>query len=242
MSTYPVDHSEAASGIGWRVFAVFAGVFVLSSFADATGRYLLPLWVPAAIGVALALERVRARGRSAAAIALALLLAAQALTVIGAARTDVGLQPQLVERLQIPRGHDQDVIDFLRAGGYAHGYASYWAAYRLTFLARETLILDATLPHETKTVIGSGNRYAPYAEAVDDAPRVAWITQNFPELDAYLSQRFAARGVRYAARDFGPYRVYVDFSERIAPRDIGLADGRRFSDVLRDAGIAAPDG
>jgi len=38
MSTYPVDHSEAASGIGWRVFAVFAGFLI--PFVIAIGAWL----------------------------------------------------------------------------------------------------------------------------------------------------------------------------------------------------------
>lgn len=235
------DDIRRARGWVWLAFGVFAVVFVFSSFADATGRYLIPLWVPAAIGVALGLDRVYRRSRTLAVAGLLILLAAQAITVIDAARTPTGLQPQLVARLQIPRGHDQDVIDFLRARDYAHGYAGYWTAYRLTFKAHEDVILDPALPHEAKTVIGDNRRYEPYADAVNAAERVVWITQNFPELDALIVRKLAARDIAYAVRDFGPYRVYYDFSERVAPVDIGLADGVRFSDILAAAGIAAPD-
>jgi len=105
----PDDIQRARSWV-WLAFGTFGGVFVLSSFADATGRYLLPLWVPAAIGIALGLDRLAKRSTIAARGALIILLVAQTVIVISAARTDTGLQPQLVDRLQIPRGHDQDVI------------------------------------------------------------------------------------------------------------------------------------
>lgn len=236
------DGIRRARGWVWLVFGVFAGVFVFSSFADATGRYLIPLWVPAAIGVALGLERMDRRSRTLAAAGLLVLLAAQTITVIDATRTPTGLQPQLVARLQIPRGHDQDVLDFLRAHDYTHGYAGYWTAYRLAFKAHEDVILDPALPHEDKTVIGDNRRYAPYTDAVKAAERVVWITQNFPELDALIVRKLAARDIAYAVREFGPYRVYYDFSARVAPVDIGLADGVRFSDILAAEEIAAPDG
>lgn len=237
----PPPELQRARGWVWLVFAVFAVIFVFSSFADATGRYLMPLWVPASVGVALGLERFAGRSRAIAAGALAVLVATQAITVITAARTDTGLQPQLVERLQIPRGHDQDVIDFLRAEGYTHGYASYWTAYRLTFRAHEDVILDSTLPHEDKAEVGTHNRYEPYENAVDAAPRAAWITQNYPELDTLLEQRFAAQDITFQARDFGPYRVYTNFSRRVQPGDIGLARGVTAESLLVEAGIIAPD-
>ncbi|MBN2305266.1 MAG: glycosyltransferase family 39 protein, partial [Anaerolineae bacterium] len=46
----------------WLVFGVFAVLFTVSSFSDATGRYLMPVWVPAAIGVAMGLDRLRRAG------------------------------------------------------------------------------------------------------------------------------------------------------------------------------------
>ncbi|MBP8975019.1 MAG: hypothetical protein KBH93_14225, partial [Anaerolineae bacterium] len=54
------------------------------------------------------------------------------------------------------------------------------------------------------------------------AARVVWITQNFPALDARIAAELGAAGVSYQTRDFGPYRVYYDFSRRVSPRDFGL--------------------
>jgi hypothetical protein len=49
------DHDVWARRWVWLVFGVFGVVFLLSSFADATGRYFRPHWIPAALGVALGL-------------------------------------------------------------------------------------------------------------------------------------------------------------------------------------------
>jgi hypothetical protein len=64
---------------------------------------------------------------------------------------------------------------------------------------------------------------------------VVWITQNFPELDALIAARLAAVGITYQTRQIGRYRVYYDFSARIAPADVGLTAPRSF-----DMEIAQP--
>ncbi|MBP8973790.1 MAG: glycosyltransferase family 39 protein, partial [Anaerolineae bacterium] len=206
----------------WMVFGVFAAVFLLSPFTDATGRYLLPLWVPAAMGVALGLDRLRRAGKIVAAGALAALLAAQAGTVIRAAQTETGLTPQLVEALRVPARYDGPLLDFLAAEGYAHGYAAYWTSFRLIFRSGEALILDTALPYDAQGNRPVTDRYPPYRAQVEAAARVVWITQNFPALDARIAAGLGAAGVSYQTRDFGPYRVYYDFSRRVSPRDFGL--------------------
>ncbi len=206
----------------WTVFGVFAAVFLLSPFTDATGRYLLPLWVPTAIGVALGLDRLRRAGKIVAAGALAALLAAQAGTVLRAAQMETGLTPQLVEALRIPARHDEPLLDFLAAEGYAHGYAAYWTSFRLIFRSGEALILDTALPYDAQGYRPVTDRYPPYRAQVEAAEHVVWITQNFPALDARVAEELGAAGVSYRTRDFGPYRVYYAFSRRVSPRDFGL--------------------
>jgi len=206
----------------WLVFGVFAAVFALSPFADSTGRYLMPVWVPAAVGVALGLDRLRRAGRTAPAVALGVLLAVQAGTVIRAAHTDTGLTPQLVERLRTPARFDTALLDFLAEEGYTRGYASYWTSFRLIFRAHEAVILDTSLPYDKKGPRAGHNRYPPYRSLVAGAKRVVWITQDFQELDALIEQRLAARSITFQTRDFGPYRVYYAFSQRSAPADAGL--------------------
>jgi hypothetical protein len=210
----------------WLVFGVFAAVFTLSPFSDATGRYLMPVWVPAAIGIALGLERLRRAGWMVPALAIGVLLTAQAGSVIHAARTDTGLTPQLVERLRTPAGDDQTLLRFLTGQGYTRGYASYWTSFRITFRSREAVIFDTSLPHDERGAGPGANRYKPYVSEVAAAERVMWITQNFPELDTLITRRLAEAGITCQTRDIGRYRVYYAFSRRVAPEDLGLT-GRR---------------
>ena len=201
---------------------MFAAVFTLSSFSDATGRYLMPVWVPAAIGVALGLERLRRAGRLIPAAALGLLLVMQAGSVIRAAHTDTGLTPQLVERLRTPAEDDTALLAFLADEGYTRGYASYWTSFRLMFRTHESVIFDTSLPYNERGPIQGDNRYPPYMDIVAQAERVVWITQNFPELDARIAARLSEAGITYQMREIGKYRVYYAFSARVTPAEVGL--------------------
>lgn len=204
----------------WLVFGVFALVFTLSSFSDATGRYLMPVWTPAVVGVALGLDRLRRAGWGVAALGLVIVLAAQAGSVITAAHDATGLTPQLVERLRTPADADDAVLDFLAAEGYTRGYASYWTSFRLVFRSHEAVILATALPYDDKGFRAGHDRYPRYTEMVNAADRVVWITQNFPELDAEIAQQLAAASITVRMRDFGPYRVYYDISRRVAPAEL----------------------
>jgi hypothetical protein len=219
---YPSGQHAMARHWVWLVLGVFAAIFSLSSFSDSTGRYLMPVWVPVAIGVALGLDRLRRAGRWAAAVALGVLLAVQAGTVIRAAHTGTGLTPQLVERLRTPQAYDAALLDFLADQGYTRGYASYWTSFRVVFRAHERVILDTALPHDDKGYIEGDNRYPPYSRTVAETPRVVWITQNFPALDALIARRLDQAAISYRTRGIGPYRVYYAFSRRVAPADLGL--------------------
>jgi hypothetical protein len=220
----------------WGTLGVFAVIFTFSSFSDATGRYLMPVWVPAAIGVALGLDRLRRAGRLIPAAALAILLAAQAGSVIRAAKTETGLTPQLVERLRTPAAADRDLLDFLAEEGYTRGYASYWASFRLMFRSHEAVIFATALPYDDKGYHVGNDRYLPYRDAVNQADRVVWVTQHFPELDAVIAQRLAEAGITVQTRDFGPYRVYYDFSARVAPSDLGLDSSEPLKELATTEG------
>jgi 4-amino-4-deoxy-L-arabinose transferase-like glycosyltransferase len=219
--TKPIQEISPARWV-WSVMAVFGLIFTFSSFSDATGRYLMPVWIPAAIGVALGLDRLRRAGRMIAAGMLAALLAAQAGSVLVAARTDDGLSPQLVERLRTPADADSALLSFLREQGYAYGYASYWTSFRLMFRSHEAVIFDTALPYDDKGYQAGNNRYPPYRDQVARADRVVWVTQNFPALDDLIAQELARANIGYQTRDFGPYRVYYAFPQRVAPADLHL--------------------
>jgi len=215
----------------WLVLGVFTAFFTFSSFSDSTGRYLMPVWVPVAIGVALGLDRLRRAGWWVTALALGILLAAQAGTVIRAAHTGTGLTPQLVERLRTPLAQDAALLDFLADQGYTRGYASYWTSFRVTFRAHERVILDTALPYDDQGYIKENNRYAPYRRMVAEAARVVWITQNFPALDALIARRLDQAAITYQTRDIGLYRVYYAFSWRLSPADLGLTSPRPLDEL-----------
>ncbi len=227
----PLAYTAARRWV-WGTLGVFAVIFTFSSFSDATGRYLMPVWVPAAIGVALGLDRLRRAGRLIPAAALAVLLAAQAGSVIRAAKTDTGLTPQLVERLRAPAESDRALLDFLAAQGYTRGYTSYWTSFRLTFRAHEAVIFDTALPYDDKGYHAGNDRYLPYRDLVQQAERVVWVTQHFPELDAVIVSRLDTAGITYQTQEVGPYRVYYDFSARVAPADLGLDSPQPLEELL----------
>jgi hypothetical protein len=62
---------------------------------------------------------------------------------------------------------DLALEELLRARGVTHAVADYWASYRLTFLWRERVIVVPKNPGE--------DRYRPYREALERAPRFAYI-------------------------------------------------------------------
>jgi hypothetical protein len=99
------------------------------------------------------------------------------------------------------------------------------------FRSDEAMIFDTSLPYDYEGYGANDNRYAPYQTMVAEAERVVWITQNFPELDVLIERRLAERSVTYEIRDFGPYRVYYQFSERIAPADVGLNSPRPIAEL-----------
>lgn len=204
----------------WLSFLVLGVIFMLSTFQDATGRYLLPIWIPAMIGVAMSLMQLRHWAFRAG--LLALLVTFHLGTTFTTAKSEVGIEPQLASGLQVDARYDAELLAFLEEEGYEYGYASYWVSYRLMFRTGEQVIFDTSLPYDEKGYRAHNNRYPPYVERVRQAARVVWITQNFPALDDRIAALLAENHVTYQTRDFGPYRVYYDFSERVAPADFNL--------------------
>lgn len=202
---------------------------MLSSFQDATGRYLLPIWIPAMIGVAIGLTRFN---WAIAASLLALLVTFHLGTMITAAKSKTGIEPQLLSGLQADARHDAELLVFLDEQGYKYGYASYWVSYRLMFLSKENVIFDTSLPYDEHGTRPHNNRYPPYVEMVKQAEKVVWITQNFPELDVWIAEQLAEKGIFYQTRDFGPYHVFYDFSEQVTPADFGLDSPQPFDELV----------
>ncbi|MBI5961384.1 MAG: hypothetical protein HY866_21775, partial [Chloroflexi bacterium] len=180
------------------------------------------VWIPAAIGIALGLDRLRRAGKIAAGVLLAVLLTSQSGSVLIEAGSERGLSPHLITRLRTSPEADTALLDFLHEQGYAYGYASYWTSFRLIFRSHEAVIFDTALPYDDKGYQAGNNRYLPYRDQVAGADRVVWVTQNFPALDDLIAQELARAHIEYQTHDFGPYRVYYEFSRRVAPSDLNL--------------------
>lgn len=216
-------------GVVLANFGVLSAVFMFSSFQDATGRYLMPLWIPATLGIALALERLRCFSPRLASISLAILVAFHALTTLPAIQHPSGIQAQLDSALITQDSDDQAMIAYLDAQGYRYGYTSYWVSYKLIFLTQERLIFDTSLPYDTEGYRPNNNRYAPYVEQVAQAETVVWITQAMPELDRLIEEAFQEAQISYQVEVIGPYWVYHRLSRPVAPAEFGFTDPALFT-------------
>jgi hypothetical protein len=203
-------------------FVLLGLVFIASHFQDATGRYLMPLWVPATIGIAIGLMHLQRFGKYAAALGLLGLLVFQFATVLQAAKSDVGITGQLDSDLLSSEADEAALIDFLSENDYRYGYTSYWVSYETMFKTDEAFIFDTSLPYDDNGYRPHNNRYPPYTNAVARASDPVWITQYLPELDRLIEDAFDMAGIDYAVEAIGPFRVYHQLSERVAPSDFGL--------------------
>lgn len=202
----------------WLTFGVMFLIFILSPFQDATGRYLMPLWIPATLGITLGIIQLP---RWLGATVLAAILIFQLGSVIDAAQ-DQRIEQQLDADLHVAVRDDEALLDFMQAHGYQYGYTSYWVSYRLMFRSEEQVIFDTSLPYDENGYRPHNNRYLPYVEAVKQADRAVWITLNFPDLDRIIEKRLSTAGITYQITELGRYRVYYDFSRKVAPTDFGL--------------------
>jgi hypothetical protein len=119
--------------------------------------------------------------------------------------------------------YDDELVAFLSERGETAGYSTYWVAYPLAFLSGERLVYLPHLPyHSDFRYSERDDRYQPYRDIVDAAPRVAYITAGQPWLDVYLRQRLFALGVEFEETVIGDYRIFHSLSEAVGPADLGL--------------------
>jgi 4-amino-4-deoxy-L-arabinose transferase-like glycosyltransferase len=189
-------------------------------------RYLLPLMPPLALVLARACQLVWRRSRPLAVAGAALYLGAVGVALVGDLTI---LWPSARAAYRDSRAADEGVLAFLRARGIRHAYAfDYWYAPRMTFDARETIIVAQ--PHH--------DRYLPYTLAVDRVARPAYVVGAEAEVvDAW----FKSLGTTAHRARVGPYTVFWGFTPpppvTPLPR-VGLAvrtsDGRGAPESLLD--------
>lgn len=201
----------------------FAGLFLFTGLGrDATGRYFLPLCLPATLLLAEAVRALWRRRAGWGAATLAGVIAAQlAGNGLAAAQPD-GLTTQFDPRTRWGNAEDAPLIAFLEAEDLTRGYTNYWVAFRLAFLSGERLIYTADLPYKPEAYSPADNRYPPYVQLVADSAEAAYITTRQPELDAQLRLGLSRLGVAYEETVIGVYRVFHGLSRRVTPAELGL--------------------
>ncbi len=204
----------------------FGLVFIGTNFGiDSTGRYLLPLVVPLALGIGgLMAYLVRARGRWGWAL-LVLVLAINGAETWRAAASSDRLTTQFDPITSFDNSQDAQLVAFLEAQGEKTGYSNYWVAYRLAFLSEEELIFSPRLPYKANLSYSpNDNRYPAYDRLVSQASRTAYITTKHPELDALLRRSFDSLQVSYAEKQIGAYHIFYDLSRPVRPEELALPD------------------
>lgn len=209
------------------VILSFSLIFVGSAFGtDITGRYLLPLCVPFAILFALWMVDIwnaRQKQRWFAIALVSFLLTFQAMGNGIAMRQPYGLTSQFDLVNHIPNDHDQELIDFLKAHNGTRGFGTYWMTFRLAFLSKEEVILDAWLPNKLSMIYTPvDRRFPPYTQAVIATERPVYVTANVPELEQRVEDGLKRLEINYQKQQIGAYAVFYDLSRRVLPSELGI--------------------
>lgn len=192
-------------------FAVLIFIFIFSSIYDVTGRYLLPVWMPAMLGVALMIAHIRMQALAAGMLASLLVFHA------GTTLKDFMVEREARQREALT---DEAVMAWLAEHDFRYGYAPFWESFRLTFLSREHLIFDSSLPVDARGKIF--NRYPPYSRTVQAEGGQFWMTRDQPCLDAAIDYLFAEANVTYQVQVIDDYRILYDFSASVTPYEFEL--------------------
>jgi 4-amino-4-deoxy-L-arabinose transferase-like glycosyltransferase len=192
---------------------------------DATGRYLLPLYLLVVFLAAELIHALKVRSRWLAIAALGCVLAVNLWgTLRGTAAGPAGMTAQLDARLQFGNKHDAALIDFLEERQEYRGYSNYWVAFKINFLSDEEIILAPRLPYKMDLSYAPvDDRYPAYSVQVDQSPEPPfYVTSNQPDLDEKLRQALNARQIGYQESAIGAYHVFYDLSAAVSPEGLAL--------------------
>ena len=205
--------------------AVLIAAFIFTPFgADPSGRYFVPLMVPAALFAAYFIYTLSHKyGSKALGLLIFILIFNLLGTVQCALRDPPGITTQFYEPTQIDHRSDAALIEFLNAHGEKRGYTNYWVTYPLAFLSQEALIFVPRLPyHLDLRYTERDDRYDQYDEIVAQANRAAFITTRNPELDKYIQKEFQKLNVQWEESQIGDYHIFYDLSRKVEPEEIGF--------------------
>jgi hypothetical protein len=205
--------------------ATLVAGFVLTPFgADPSGRYFLPLAIPAVIFAAVGVEAAQDLVGRPWPLALAVVLLGFNLwTNVQTARTSSGFTTQFDSETGFDHRRDEELVAFLEDHDAASGYSTYWVSYPLAFLSRERLVYLPHLPyHSDFRYTARDDRYAPYRAVVAAEARPAYITARQPWLDEFVRSRLGERGVSFQEKVIGDYRIFFDLGATVRPQELGL--------------------
>lgn len=216
---------------GWEsvigIFIIsFPVLFIGSQFGvDATGRYLLPLYLSVvllqAIFISVALKWRKAVGLT----LLSVLLLVNGYETWNASISPEKITTQFDPITRFDNQYDEELISFLHRHGETRGYTNYWVSFRLAFLSDETLIYSAELPYKQDfRYTTRDNRYIAYSTSVAESSKVAYITSLHPELDIRLRNELTKANVTFQEVSIGPYHIFYHLSAPIRPAQFDLAE------------------
>jgi hypothetical protein len=160
-----------------------------------TNRHLFPLYSAIPILTGLALLRLWRWSRLLAIASLLLVLLNNGLALAKTAG-------YFEHARQVDWWRPEPLVAFLQAEGLTRVYAPERIAGRLTLQTQERIVATDPL----------AERYRPYLEWVDAAPRIAYVTSPRVELTpTRLEASLAAIGARYRRQDVGEFAVFYDF-------------------------------
>jgi len=214
---------------GWEaligIFIIsFLVLFIGTQFGvDATGRYLLPLYLAIVllqamfIGVALKWRKV------AGLTLLSLIILMNGYETWIASVSPEKITTQFDPITRFDNQYDEELISFLNHHGERRGYTNYWVSFRLAFISDETLIYSAELPYKQDfRYTTRDNRYLAYSTSVAVSSKVAYITSLHAELDSRLRNGLTEANVTFQEAIIGPYHIFYDLSAPIRPAQFDL--------------------
>ncbi|MDH5506983.1 MAG: glycosyltransferase family 39 protein [Anaerolineae bacterium] len=205
---------------------VFTLVFVGTSFGiDATGRYLLPMYVAIIFASAAMIGTIWRNQKYIGVGLLLMVMAVNGISTWKAALSADGLTTQFDPITSFDNQHDEALMEFLVAQGETVGYSNYWVSFRLAFLSGETIIFSPELPYKLDlSYTYRDNRYPVYAAIADASEKTAYITSKHPDFDQVLVEKFEALGVAYQEAQIGEYHIFYDLSRAVRPEELGYGD------------------
>lgn len=206
----------------WGTTLAFLLAFCFSYFgADPSGRYFLPMYVLAAVGMGLYFSLPRRKLELAA---VGIIVMFHVVTTFQCAvKTSPGFTTQFTDASRIDHRYDDDLIRFLENEGELLGYSNYWVTYPLAFLTGEQILFVPALPYEMKLGYNQrDDRYPQYTGLVRQADHPAYIITRQPGLDFTLRAAFEQQGITWLEKTIGDYHIFYQLSKNVHPADLGL--------------------